>query len=66
MEALREFRVPLIPADTVIVSFKLTVGRVAITAGPMTSNEAIAHLVIDPSKLLSNKYLYCFMKRYDY
>jgi type I restriction enzyme, S subunit len=65
-EAVREFRVPVIPADTVIVSFKLTVGRVAITAGPMTSNEAIAHLVMDQRKLVSNKYLYCFMRGYDY
>jgi len=60
------FRVPLIPEGTVIVSFKLTVGRVAIAAKDMYSNEAIAHLVSNEKTPVSNYFSYCFMKGFDY
>jgi type I restriction enzyme, S subunit len=65
-EAVAQFRVPLIPAGTVVVSFKLTVGRVAIAAQDMYSNEAIAHLVRTPSSPVASEYAYCFMKAFDY
>ena len=42
-EAVERFNVKLVPSNTVILSFKLTVGRVAITDGITTTNEAIAH-----------------------
>lgn len=42
-EAIDKFNVKLIPEDTVILSFKLTVGRLGITTDEMTTNEAIAH-----------------------
>lgn len=64
-EAAAAFRVPLIKAGTVIVSFKLTVGRVAIAARDMLSNEAIAQLgnkLGGPSPLFA----YCWMKQFDY
>ncbi|MEO3430713.1 restriction endonuclease subunit S [Pelagibius sp. CAU 1746] len=65
-EAIKQFRVPLIPAGTVLVSFKLTVGRVAIAARDMHSNEAIAHLVAHEHTPVSNVFTYCFMKNFDY
>jgi type I restriction enzyme S subunit len=65
-EAVAQFRVPLIPAGTVMVSFKLTVGRVAIAAHDMHSNEAIAHLLRRQDTEVSNEYAYCFMKAFDY
>lgn len=64
-ESLSKFRVARIPECTVIVSFKLTVGRVAITSKPMYSNEAIAHLT-DRGNSPSAWYTYCWMKHYDY
>ena len=63
-EAVKSFNIPIIPENTVILSFKLTVGRIAITTGKMISNEAIAHFKTDNYKL--TPYLYLFLKNYDF
>ena len=55
-----------IPGDTVVLSFKLTVGRVAITDGEMFSNEAIAHFLPKADNWLSTAYLYCYLRQFDY
>lgn len=62
-EAVQRFRVPLIPKGTVVVSFKLTVGRVAIATEDMYSNEAIAHIKTDK---LPVEYTYLYFKNFDY
>lgn len=55
--AVNESGIKLIPANTVIMSFKLSIGKLAITPMPMYSNEAIMAFVdkkvlqIDPSYL---------------
>lgn len=41
--AVEKHRIALLPAGSVIVSFKLTVGRVSILSVDATTNEAIAH-----------------------
>lgn len=64
--AVKAFRVPLIPSGTVVVSFKLTVGRVAITACDMYSNEAIAHLKRTSETPIGLEYTYCFMSNFNY
>jgi len=64
-EAIDKFNVPVIPENTVIVSFKLTVGRLAITTETMLSNEAIAHIkLID--NFLNAEYIYLFLKQYNF
>jgi type I restriction enzyme S subunit len=65
-EAVDRFRVPRIPAGTVMVSFKLTVGRVAIAAKDMHSNEAIAHLRARSETPVGTPFTYCYMKGFDY
>ena len=40
-KAVSESGISLIPADTVVMSFKLSIGKTAITPEPMYSNEAI-------------------------
>lgn len=40
-QGVRESGISLIPASTVVMSFKLSIGKTAITAEPMYSNEAI-------------------------
>ena len=63
-EAIETFNIPIIPKDTVMLSFKMTVGRVGISSEDMTSNEAIAQFQI--KKLISKEFLYCFLKQYNF
>jgi len=65
-EAVKSFNIPIIPNDTVILSFKMTVGRVGITTENMLSNEAIAHLIINSNTPFIKEYLYFFLKTYNY
>jgi type I restriction enzyme S subunit len=50
--------VKLVPKNTVIMSFKLTVGRLAITGKPLYTNEAIAAFVPKNQMLVDNNFLY--------
>lgn len=65
-EAVKKFNIPIIPKNTVVLSFKMTVGRVAITAEDMLSNEAIAHFKFNENTPFSKEYLYLFLKTYRY
>ena len=63
-EAVDRHNVKIVPDNTVLLSFKLTVGRIAITDGKMTTNEAIAHFKTDKKEI--NEYLYCYLKCFNY
>ena len=63
-EAVDKFNIKIVPNNTVLLSFKLTVGRIAITHGEMTTNEAIAHFRTD--KPFINEYLYFYLKNFNY
>ena len=65
-EAVEKFNVPVIPNNTVLLSFKLTVGRIAITTEEMLSNEAIAHFKLKPKTKLYPEFLYLFLKAFQY
>ena len=65
-DAIIKYNVPIIPKDTVILSFKLTVGKVAITTEAMCSNEAIAQFQIKDKQQLSTNYLYLYLKNFKY
>jgi type I restriction enzyme S subunit len=65
-EAVEKFRVKRIPDNTVVLSFKLTMGRVAITDGEMLSNEAIAHFRLNSETTFGSAYLYCYLKGFGY
>jgi type I restriction enzyme S subunit len=65
-EAVEKFNIPIIPKDTVVLSFKMTVGRVAITSETMLSNEAIAHFRFNDKTPFTKEYLYLFLKTYQY
>lgn len=65
-EAVVKFNIPIIPKDTVLLSFKMTVGRVAITTQEMLSNEAIAHFKFNAKTPFTKEYLYLFLKNYKY
>lgn len=63
-EAVEKHNVKIVPDNTVLLSFKLTVGRIAITDGEMTTNEAIAHFKTN-NKVI-NEYLYCYLRLFNY
>ena len=64
-DAVQNFRVPVIPKNTTILSFKLTVGRVAITTEDMLSNEAIAHIHMNKNYDCF-QFSYLLLKSYNY
>jgi len=63
--AIQKFRIPIIPEGTVMLSFKLTVGRIGIASKAMASNEAIAQFQLKDS-LISSKYLYFYLKNFNF
>ncbi len=60
-EAIVKFNIPIIPENTTILSFKMTVGKVSITTEKMLSNEAIAHMKIKKDSYLTSEYIYLFL-----
>ena len=65
-EAVDKFNVRVVPDNTVILSFKLTVGRISITDGAMTTNEAIAHFRTDKNSPLTSEYIYFSLKSFNF
>ncbi|MFC2820081.1 MAG: restriction endonuclease subunit S [Veillonella sp.] len=63
-DAIIRHNMKVVPKGTILVSFKLTVGRVAITSIDMCTNEAIAHFYIDND--LDRAYTYCYLKNFEY
>ena len=63
-EAISKFNFKVVPRDTVLLSFKLTVGRVAVAATDLVTNEAIAHMRTSDIRL--REYLYCYLKQFNY
>src|SRR3989344_4936634 len=64
-KGVKESNVKLLPKDTLLFSFKLTIGKVAITAKELYTNEAIAGIVPKDNRVLT-KYLYYLLPRLDY
>jgi len=65
-ESIEKYNVKVVPDNTVVLSFKLTIGRVAITCGQMTTNEAIAHFNLSSKSKITAEYLYLYLKCFDY
>jgi type I restriction enzyme S subunit len=64
-DAVSKHRMQKLPVGSVLVSFKLTVGRVAITTQNMTTNEAIAHFPPSDAFPYPN-FAYFYLKGFAY
>lgn len=64
-EAVTKFKINIVPENTLIMSFKLTVGRLNITDERLATNEAIASFEFkDPD--LFTEYLYLYLSNFDF
>ena len=63
-EAISKFNIIVVPKDTILVSFKLTVGRVGISNCELTTNEAVARFYLPKSYF--REYTYLSLKNYNY
>ena len=62
-EAVKKHNVKIVPANSVLLSFKMTVGRVAIVTNEVTTNEAIALFPCTKENLF---FVYCYLKNFNY
>lgn len=63
-DAIKQYNVKVIPKNTVLLSFKLTVGRVAIASTDICTNEAIAHF--KGRRECEREYTYFYLKNFHY
>ena len=63
-EAQNKFNIIMVPIGTILLSFKLTIGRVAIANEELTTNEAIARFILPSTEYREFTYLY--LKQYKY
>ena len=63
-EAIKKHNIIVVPKNTILLSFKLTIGRVAICNSDMTTNEAIARFYLNDE--FDMEYLYMYLKNYNY
>jgi type I restriction enzyme S subunit len=61
-EAIKSIHCRIIPKGTLLLSFKLSVGKVAFAGTDLYTNEAIAALIIKDCSNLHAKYLYYVLK----
>ncbi|MFM5318779.1 restriction endonuclease subunit S [Aeromonas caviae] len=64
--SIDRFNVRVVPDNTVLLSFKLTVGRLSITDGEMVTNEAIAHFKLGEDSPLSSAYIYLALRQFNF
>ncbi len=64
--AVDETGIKIVPANTVIMSFKLTIGRTAITSEEIYTNEAIAAFISKTKYLINEDYLRIYLQKHDW
>lgn len=66
LDGVTKFNMNIAKKDTVILSFKLTVGKIAIACEDILTNEAIAHFNIIDYEKMNREYIYCYLKNFQY
>ena len=62
-KAIQKHNIVLVPENTVLLSFKLTIGRVGIAGTQLTTNEAIARFITNS---INREYTYFLLKNFNY
>ena len=65
-DAKKTFNYATVTDGTILLSFKLTLGRVVICNGEFVTNEAIVQLPIKDSSIIDRDYLYYYLKNYNW
>lgn len=65
-KAKETFNYATVASGTILLSFKLTLGRVVICDGEFVTNEAIAQLPIKDPSTIDRDYLYYYLKNYNW
>jgi len=63
---VKNSNVKLLNKDTILFSFKLSIGKMAIAGVPLYTNEAIAGINIKNEDILNYKYLYYYLYNNNY
>ena len=63
-EAVKKFNIPVVNPGDILLSFKLTIGRIAISNCDMVTNEAIACFKLKNESL--RWYLYCYLNNCNF
>ena len=64
-DAVNNYNVKIVPKGAVLLSFKLTIGRIAIAESILTTNEAIAHFY-NMKNGVNKEYMYSYLQHFDY
>ena len=65
-EAILDTGIKIVPKGTVIMSFKLTIGRTSITNEDIYTNEAIVAFLSKKVEYINNDYLRLYLSTYDW
>ncbi len=65
-KAVEESKIKIIPENTVVMSFKLTIGKTAITSEPIYSNEAIMSFIDKGVIKIAPKYFYYLLSHFNW
>jgi len=63
---VKKSNVKLLPINTILFAFKLSIGKIGIAGAPLYTNEAIAGINSNNSNIIINKYLYYYLYSTDF
>jgi len=64
-KAVEETNIPLIPTGTILLSFKLSIGKVAFAGTDLYTNEAVVAIEPKSEQLLLRDYLFFYLQELD-
>ena len=63
---VKNSNVKLLPINTILFAFKLSIGKIGIAGVPLYTNEAIAGINTNDDTIIINKYLYYYLYNTDF